>query len=804
MSETIFANEAISYWKVGLQVIPLYPKSKRPMMQDWSQYAERVVETVTQNEWLQNNSTSNIGLVLGAASGITVIDIDTDDPILIDAIVKVLPPSPWSRKGKKGMMLAYKFSGIKTHRVKNQSGETLVECLSSRTQCVLPPSIHPNTGLPYVSNCNLYDVVQQLLPLPDNIEELLRAALKDNGVDLSHAGWSKVTDFVSAGARDTTLTEMAGLFAYAVTRGERTLKEAIGMLRSYNSDFIEQSAGDLADIEKHVSNLIKFLERDVLDKGKVLPPNWDAGLTDVDKATLGVSLGKESTEWTYEEIIVFLRTEFEKDLTGAGRSEAVEAILSRVARSPNITRIDEDRILKYIIEVSGMGVGIATYRARLKELRQGDIAGNDHSEIARAVMEDLEQYSLIRFVAGQFVKWAGSHWVPMDTMAIKAHVSSHYGHLAACKKNNDITGILSVVSFLCDQEISKRKMKGVNFANGFLTEELKLLPHDPDYGMTYTLPFRYMPELAGKFPMFDTFLSRSWGHDSDCAQKILALQEVLAVTMFGLGSKFQRAILLHGAPRSGKTQLLRIVECLVPKEARCSLPPDGWGDKFLPAIMHGKVLNICGELSEKRKIEGQVFKDVIDGSERAAQFKNQQIFQMRPELTHWFASNHLPKSDDTSHGFIRRWLMFAFHRPITDAEVKLDVGDMIAAEEREAIVSWAALSMTRLREYNHFSTPPSHHALANEFANINNSVRMFLLESGKANFGIKDGHCSETRAFNSYWSWCSASGGAKPVQLIKFRTMMRELQTEFDFKVQISQTPNGGTEMLLQGMTLSA
>ena len=801
--DNIFAENAEAYWDAGLQVIPLYPKSKRPMMNDWSKFADQKVSEEDQKTWLSQNSGSNMGLVLGPASGVCVIDVDTDDPKLFEAIVSVLPPSPWARKGRKGIMLAYRFSGIKTHRVKNASGQTLVECLSARTQCVLPPSVHPDTGVPYTENVPLYTVLHQLVALPDNVEELLRQALVANGVELSHAGWSKVTEFVSAGARDTTLTEMAGLFAYAVTRGERSLREAIGMLRSFHSEFIEQAAGDLADIEKHVSNLIKFLERDVRDKGKVLPLGWDAGLSVEDKAGLGVTLGREETEWSYDEIVEFLRTRFENELKNKERSEAVESILSRIARSPSLSRIDEDRILKYIVEVSGMGVPVATYRARLKELRQGDVAGNDQSEIARAVLKDLEQYNLIRFHGGKFMKWAGSHWVVMEVSHIQNHISSNYGHLAAAKKHNDINGIMKILSFLCDQDILKERIKGVNFANGFLTEELKLVPHNPDYGMTYTLPFRYMPEFAGNFPSFGRFLETSWGRDHDYAEKLDALQEVLCVTLFGLGSKFQKAILLHGAPSSGKTQLLRIVQSLVPSEARCSLAPDGWADKFMSVVMHKKILNVCGELSE-RKISGQLFKDIVDGSERPAQFKNEQIFQMRPELTHWFASNHLPKTDDTSHGFIRRWLMLTFHYPVPKEKIELDLGDRISAEEREAIVAWAALAMVRLKIRNNFTIPASHQLLVTEFANINNSVRMFMMESGKCRFGVPDGQVSESKAFNAYWSWCSANGGSKPVPLPKFRAMLRELQNEIDFKLKIFQTSTGGTEAVLDGMTISA
>lgn len=800
---SIFFDAAPLYYAYGLQVIPLYPREKKPMTLDWSRYASEEVSDATKLEWLSGCQNSNIGLVLGPASGVMVIDIDTDDDSLTEKIIAALPPSPWLRKGKKGMMLAYRYTPIKTFRVKNSSGQTMVECLSARTQCVLPPSIHPDTQQPYTSNTNLYEVLDKLNHLPENIEDILRQLLTANGVSLSHSGWSKVTDFVAAGARDTTLTEFAGLFAFAVVRGERTLKEAIGMLRSYHAEFIEDSAGDPMDIEKHVSNLIRFLHRDVLDKGKVLPKGWDAGYTAEELKAMGVTLDEDHTEWAFQEILDFLQDQFEQHPSGQARAEAVENILTRLARSPSVNRVDQDRILKYIVDVSALGVGMSTYRARLKELKQGEVAGNDHTEIAQATLEDLQEYNLIRYVGERFLKWGGSHWVEMNLAEIKSHISENYGNLPACKKHSDILGVVNVLKFLCEDKICKIKMRGVNFANGFLTSELKLVPHDPDFGMTYTLPFRYMPEQAGNFPRFNKFLHDSWGKDSDFEAKLAALQEAMCVTLFGMGSKFQRAILLHGAPHSGKTQLLRIIQCLVPAEARCAVPPESWSDKFMPAVMHLKLLNVCGELSDKKKIDGQQFKDIVDGSDRPAQFKNQQIFTLRPELIHWFASNHLPKTDDTSSGFIRRWLFLTFHHPIPVAAKQLDIGDLIAAEEREEIVAWACMAMPRLLENNRYTEPPSHLALAKDFANINNSVRLFLIESGKVKMGVPGAFAPEVKAFNAYWAFTAGSGGQKPVALPKFRMMMRELQNELPFKIRITNSVTGASECIFDEMSVT-
>lgn len=803
-TKNIFGSTAPAYYAAGLQAIPLYEREKRPVVTGWSKYAEVAIDPVQQRTWIDSIPNSNIGLALGKVSGVIIIDIDTEDEKIYNAIMAVLPYSPWHRKGRKGLALAYKWNPIKTFRVKNSAGEMLVECLSSGTQCVMPPSIHPDTQLPYTANADLAAVKSKLICLPEDIEKIIRDAVVSAGATLSHSGWSKVTEYVSAGARDTSLTDLAGLFAYAVTRGDRTLQDAIGMLRSSCDEFVENVAGDPVDVDKHVNNMLKFLHRDVLEKGKVLPKGWDAGYTPEQLREIGVELGIQQTEWDFDESRTYLHDVFESAERGSTeRAEAVEIVLAKVAKSTAFTRIDEDRILQYIKEVSGLGVQIPTLRARLRELRSGSVKGNDHSEIARAMLKDIDQQFVMRWYKEEFWKWVGSHWEKLPKKFIAAKISQSYGHLDACKKNSDINGIMNIISILCEEGIKKIHTPGVNFANGFLTEDLQLLPHNPDYGMVYTMPFRYRPEAVGDFPMFQNFLETSWGRDKDFKSKMDALQEAMGATIFGLGPRYQRAILLHGAPHSGKSQLLRIVDSLVTSNARCAVPPEDWSDKFLPSQMFGKILNVCGELSERHLINGQKFKDIVDGAEMSGQDKNKPIFTFRPMVTHWFASNHFPKSTDTSSGFTRRWLILTFHYPVSAKEKKADLGDLIVANEREAIVSWAALGIIRLLKNNDFTLPQSHVETIYEVSNINNSVKYFLTESNKVHLRVIDGFVQEDKLYNLYWAFCNTAGGMKPVGVSKFRAMMRELGSELQFKLKISQTNFGGNICLIEGLSIA-
>ena len=739
-----------------------------------------------------------------------MLDIDCEDEALAALIQKLVPQSPWRRVGQKGMVLAFRYTGLKTFRIKTAAGESICELLSDRTQVVLPPSIHPKTQMPYRANCELLDVVDQLPTLDNQIEQILRGAFKEHGLELSLSGSSRVTDFVSAGSRDTSLTEKAGLFAFAVMRGERTLKEAIGMLRSYNTEFVEKVAGDVADIEKHVENLIKFLHRDVMEKQKQLPEGWDDDLTPEEKASLGLQFDKDHEEWSFEEMREHLRSEFERHPEEShGRVRAVDQILDRISRATNLTSLDEGRLLQYIADVSNTGVRVPLLKQRLRELRQTSIVGTDHSEIAQAVLKDLQQLHEIRRHGNELWKFTGSHWEPLPQDQVMARIANDYGHLQAGRKHSDHKGILATLGNITTQGIKVLDVRGVNFANGFLDENLELKEHSPDYGMTYTLPFRYLPGMAGNSPHFFQFLDDCWGHDDDLSQKLDALQEALCITLFGMGPRYQRVVLCQGVAKSGKSQLLKIAQSLVPDDAKSFVPPNDWADKFLPTQLHEKLINVCGELSEKKKIDGQRFKDIVDGAEMSGQKKGQQIFKFRPICTHWFASNHTPKTEDTSEGFNRRWLILEFNRPVPPEKRRIDIGDIIVAEEREAIVAWAVQALPRLLETNEYTLPKSHLQLIREVAQENNSVRFFLEESPTVRV-VRDSsektsaRTPETKLYKEYWSFCFGPGGAKPVGSRAFRQRMREMQSEMGFSLEFETNQMGVQEALYGSIILVA
>ena len=196
MSTNIFQIYAPIYWSHGLPVIPLVEREKRPAISAWTNFGKRMPDADEQTAWLGSFPSGNIGLPLGKESGICVIDIDTDDETLIGTIREICGPSPWERVGKKGMVLAYRFAGLRNFKLKTADGVTLCEHLGQGNQVVVPPSIHPDTGQPYTANCELWDVEGELSLLPADVEQRLRKAL---GLTTSRRGASPERSNVEPG-----------------------------------------------------------------------------------------------------------------------------------------------------------------------------------------------------------------------------------------------------------------------------------------------------------------------------------------------------------------------------------------------------------------------------------------------------------------------------------------------------------------------------------------------------------------------------------------------------------------------------
>jgi putative DNA primase/helicase len=775
-------------------VIPLRPKAKVPQLNAWSQYATTMPTQIEQGRWLEGYSDGNIGLPLGPQSGIVALDIDSIDPKVMEIVERIAPASPWKRVGKKGCVFAFKYNGERTFRIKDQDNQTVLELLSRGAQVVLPPSIHPDTGRPYEANCELLSVVDVLPGLPSDFEPLLRQALIDAGFELSARGATKVAEWVPAGGRDSAMVAHAGILARAVIRGERSLLEALHEIEVWVNTYTEKVVGDPLDPDKAKQKLLEFIRRDIVEGGKRLSHGWSEGMTPEELETQRVYFGQDIEEWSidrYVEQVKAVFTEIPPEELG-GRHKAVDDILLRMAKSQHLSELDKSSMLKHIHLASGRLIQVASMKTRIKELSGGDVLGENHTEIAEALLREVEREGEVRFHNGNFYRWMGACWEVLEEHIILRTLAREFGALQAAKKFNDHRGIVNVLQKLATKPLRDDLTPGVNFANGYLTSDMRLLNHDSRFGCTYVLPYRYLNE--SRLPLrFLQLLDQCWGHEVDFEDRVQALREAIACTLFGQATKFSRAFCLYGMAHTGKSTVLDIVKGMVPKDSKASVPPGDWGDRFLPATLAEKLLNVGGDLNETAMIPGGTFKMIVSGEEMSAQFKGQQIFVFSPTCAHWFASNHLPRTRDSSKGFTRRWLFFGFNKVIPQSMKNSNFAEEVIAEEREDIAAWALPAFETLLQRQDYVLPACHLYYENEVATSNNTVRAFMC-SNRITLG--SGSMREEDAYTHYYMFCRNDARSLPYNAKRFRMLMQEMSEEMGFEVEIL-----GNEAIYHGLT---
>jgi hypothetical protein len=194
------------FFESGYSVIPLAKASKKPILDNWSKYCEEYADEALVDTWdIQfEKGHTNIGLCLGKASNIVALDIDTDNP----ETLALAPKSPVAKRGAKGETRFFVYSeDIKTDRSNLKTKG--YEILSTGTQTVIPPSVHPVTKVPYkwTTTLTLLDVE------PDDLPKLYLSDLEI----LPNLNAKEATSAIASPGRNSTLVQIVSAMR---SRGE--------------------------------------------------------------------------------------------------------------------------------------------------------------------------------------------------------------------------------------------------------------------------------------------------------------------------------------------------------------------------------------------------------------------------------------------------------------------------------------------------------------------------------------------------------------------------------------------------------
>ena len=256
---------------------------------------------------------------------------------------------------------------------------------------------------------------------------------------------------------------------------------------------------------------------------------------------------------------------------------------------------------------------------------------------------------------------------------------------------------------------------GTAFTNGFATVSewgVELEEHSPDHAATVAYDFELETECEPPEKWL-AFLNSLFVNDADSQSKIKVLQEFIgaAIAGGGLSTSRQKCLLLLGSGANGKSLLGDLIsELLFPKGTATFVSPRRWDRDYSVHSLRDSKINIVGELPETNALDASAFKSIIAGDRIEARLPYQSPYYFSPQAAHIFSANEVPRTNDTSHGFMRRWIMISFNENFENSPFRKTKEDFVKElePEKSAIIYWALNGAARLIKNGDYSRIESH------------------------------------------------------------------------------------------------
>ncbi|HMN13683.1 MAG TPA: phage/plasmid primase, P4 family [Bellilinea sp.] len=244
---------------------------------------------------------------------------------------------------------------------------------------------------------------------------------------------------------------------------------------------------------------------------------------------------------------------------------------------------------------------------------------------------------------------------------------------------------------------------------------------NPAYGITYalnvTLPAggnTYVPQPVPTGSRLEHYLNTSLP-DAEVRDYV---QELMGDSLTPV-IRFQRAMLLKGKGRNGKSILTRLAAALHQNVAAMQINNL---TSFALSPLIGASLAVVDEVP-KSGINEQMLKTIISGEEITIDRKHRDPVRYRPTAKWIISTNNDQKTADNSDGFWRRLSIIPFTRQIPESEVVPCLDDLIIKNELQQFLDWCLIGLCRLNERGNLPPEPAAVRMAKQEAiEASNSV----------------------------------------------------------------------------------
>jgi len=231
--------------------------------------------------------------------------------------------------------------------------------------------------------------------------------------------------------------------------------------------------------------------------------------------------------------------------------------------------------------------------------------------------------------------------------------------------------------------------------------------------------------------------------------------------------KFEKAFMLVGNGRNGKSKTLELIKRLIGIENCCSVPLSMiTADSTSVCEFFGKMVNLAGDLSNDSLKKTGMFKQTVGRDVISAKRKYLRDLAFVNYSKHLFAANELPRVYDTTDGFWTKWLLLEFpykfitqkeydslskedkiNKKILDTDI---IEDITTPKEMSGLLNIALDSLQNLLDNQDFSYSVGTNEIKDIWIRQSDSFAAFCIDSIEEDYNNKITKKDLRKRFHKY------------------------------------------------------
>jgi putative DNA primase/helicase len=175
-----------------------------------------------------------------------------------------------------------------------------------------------------------------------------------------------------------------------------------------------------------------------------------------------------------------------------------------------------------------------------------------------------------------------------------------------------------------------------------------------NYMFQFQVPHDYDPKIRD-CPAIHRFFQQVV-HKND----VQAVYELFAYCLFR-SNPYQKAFMLVGSGSNGKSTLLSLLNEFIGPDNSCNVEFQEFDEnRFSKSRLYNKHVNFFADLPQRALKGTGIFKSITGGDFVEGEKKFKDSFSFRPFAKLVFSANMVPRSEDDTDAFYRRWVIINF------------------------------------------------------------------------------------------------------------------------------------------------